>query len=285
MKKHHFIYFLIAIFGIVFPNMIEWKYPKGSLTSQERFNRNREIGEPPINDVQPKSLEGGEKLKDDIETVMMERTVDPPEIKLREPKLNNVASLTVLRNAVLRGRNVLWSSNQEEITSVQQSPDGTMVLFYNCDTNEYEIYRIDTEILQRLDFQLPHQDQTTRVDRWYWMGNEKLIGEHSVLFDPAPQGYEDEGWTKDKILYIFDLKKKNHYRVRLNKPAKFESNRHKTIENSFDPSHNYVIPIARYYSIKGITEEGSICLASFDTNAPKGANIKDEGYFVLTEGQ
>ncbi len=226
---------------------------------------------------------GVERLENDGGSIVMKRTSAPEKTELRLPEGDNVQSFSVSEYSITGEAGVSWSRERERIDGVQESPDGTTVLFYNCSTARYEVYRNENGKLLKLDMELPHRDQTTRVNGWYWIANDKLIGEHNVLLEPVPQGFGDEGWTKDIKFYIYDLKTNKHQKVSFPGVPECEQGVKQILKDEFIPAYSYELPITRYYSINGITDEGVICLMSFDTSQPRGGNSRDEGWFKLEE--
>lgn len=227
------------------------------------------------------SLNGEESLQLGNAMSLKKLTIVPESKNFRETEPTHVRSFSVLRHSIIKGDDVIWNDDKEEITNVQESPDGKMILFFKCGVGQFDIYREENGKFHRMDIQLPHRDQANRVDGWYWAGNDTLIGEHIDYFNPVPQGYADEGWMKGSRIYAVDLKNKTYFELRPDELPKSEPDQFKVLKDEFDPTYTYQLPIWRFYKIKGITNEGIIFLESFDTSSPKGANAKDEGAFAL----
>ena len=284
MKRSHniliVVIFIVAVLTVVFTVNRRSTKNKMSLSPDVEDRVNKVTAETNVS----RNLDGVEKQADSGTSIVMRKIPAPKETQLRSLIENNLKSFFASRHSIGTKSGELWRREGVRIASVQESPDGTMILFYNSKKTGYEIHRYENGKLISLDIEIPNQDQGTRVNSWVWLGNDKLIGEHLVLIEPVPRGFGDEGWTKDIKFYVYDLKKRTHQEISFPGAPEFQPSHDKILKDEFDPSYSYVLPVTRYFSIKGITDEGAICLVSFDTSQPRGGNPKDEGWFILEDG-
>jgi hypothetical protein len=215
--------------------------------------------------------------------VLVLSSVAPENSALRPLEAANLQKFSASDKSIYEGDRLLLNWGGQRISSVQESPDSSAVVLFNNSTSAYEVYRYKNKQLQLLDIELPHSDHTKRVNSWYWLGNNRLIGEHFEMLEPAPRGFSDEGWVKNSKIYIFDLEARLQHEVKLPTITRHEEEQIKTLKDDLDPEYSYEIPIYRYYKIKGITSSGSAFLTSLDTSKPNGGDERDEGWFLPDE--
>jgi hypothetical protein len=222
-----------------------------------------------------------QKLELTNNSVLIKIDIVPQNGNLREIGSDHLKSFRVSGDTIFKGDRVIWNNEKEHINFVQESPDGSMLLFYKQIAGKYVILGQLNGKYKELTTEIPRRENATREDGCYWVGNNILISEYIDDFDPVPKGYGNEGWVKGSKLYAFDLTNKTYGELKLDDFSSSEPVQYKMLTDEHEPSYSYKLPILRYYRIKGITDEGVIFLTSVDTSEPLGGNPKDEGAFEI----
>ncbi len=264
MKKNQIILIIVGILVISFGCWMKIKinqHFENTLKSETKNNK--------------------EKLKLTNNIFLIKTDISDQNGNLREIDSDHLQSFRVSGDSIFKGDRLIWNSEKEHINFVQESPDGSMLLFYKQISDKYVILGQLDEKYEELTIELPGRDKATREDGRYWVGNDILISEYIDDFDPVPKGHGNEGWIKGSILYAYDLKNKTYGELKLEDLLSSELVQYKILTDEYEPSYSYKLPILRYYRIKGITDEGVIFLTSVDTSQPLGGNPKDEGAFEI----
>lgn len=232
------------------------------------------------------SVESGQNQPEEpsvisLEKIRVSKVANVPDhLEFSELSSDHLVNFRLAGDKILKGNQVLWSDDKEHISFVQESPDGSMIIFFKQNDNRYVIYRHENGELKKLDVNIPSRIHGHREDGWYWVGNDHLIREQIEDFDPAPRGHGDEGWIKSNQIYVFNLKTQILKEMALDDISHPKENDILLTDES-DPDYTYKIPVERYYRIKGITRDGVIALKSVDTSDPFGGNPMDEGVYKL----
>jgi len=143
------------------------------------------------------------------------------------------------------------------IHHVHESPDETKFHIYVAEFGN-EIYQITGRESKIIETSPAINDG---AGPWYWLGNDKMIGQMNVYLDPVPEGYKEEGWVIGKKLFVYDLTTKDSKAVKT-PPLPLRSN--------------------SYLCLDGISDDGLIKLKSLVAWAAEGKEPRDEGWFQLS---
>jgi len=167
------------------------------------------------------------------------------------------------------------------VSNVHFSPNEHQLLYFDEREFGWRIWSIQDGSPSKLVAEPPSEVAASQIFSWHWLNNDRLIGQYHAMFDPAIEGYANEGWTESTKLYIFDLKSLTTSSVGW--PSSLTTKEKIFQIDPLSDGNTLTVPLRRYYSIHSVSDQGEIHLVSLDTTKPEGGNQRDEGWFILKQ--